>query len=193
MRWREWKAWQLLKEWGGLMSGWLSIPFLLAALIYPNQRLLFGLLGYAAMWGLVISQSRRVSRLEGQRDNEVGDCVDRAAKALQSSLATKSLFSFNAICLADAHKLATNEQLVAVCDELKTHQYDHPFEGLDEFVPKKDWLAFVKAAIRRPDIEATRGGDFIWLAEHWHEVKGYPKPSGTIPLVLKVRQGMFER
>lgn len=175
------------------MSGALSIPFaLLAAFNVASQRLLFFLLAYAGMWGLVISQSRRISALEGKRDEKVEECVNRACEQLQND-SLQCFWSFNAICIADAHKLATNEQLIRVADQLEKNGHDHPFEGIEDYVPRKDWLEFVKTAMRRPDIKAKRSGDYLWLAEQWPTIKGYPAPTERIPLKLTVHNEILGR
>ena len=52
-------------KWWGIMSGALSIPFALLALFNVfSQRLLFGVLAYASLWALVISQNRQIAKLK---------------------------------------------------------------------------------------------------------------------------------
>jgi hypothetical protein len=180
-----------VEEWWGYMSGALSVPFGLLALFNVSQRLLFGTLAYTAVWGLVISQGRRISKLQDKRNREVEECVDRVCELLQNP--TECLWIFNAICLAGAYKLAKNDQLVAVCDELKKNGHDHPFEGIEDYVPQRDWLEFVKTAVRRADVDAKRTGKYLLLVHEWPELKGYPKPREEIPLSLTVKQEVLQQ
>jgi len=160
----------LFKEWWGEMSGALSVPFSFLALFnIASQRLLFGILAYLALWGLVIAQY-----IERARATE--RCVNKACKLLEESPA-KYEFSFNAICDARAHELRSNKQIITVCDELKKYGHHHPFESLESRVPKKDWLEFVRHAVRRPKIRIDQiHGDYFDLAHEWPKMKGYPEP-----------------
>jgi hypothetical protein len=115
-----------------------------------------------------------------------------AAKRLQNG-SIQSLFSFNAICVAQAHTLRTNEDLVWVCDELVKNKHAHPFEGLEERVPQRDWLEFVQRATLRPNIKTEKSGDYLHFAEEWPKIKGYPEATKPLPLRLTVLAEMWKQ
>jgi hypothetical protein len=182
-----------IKEWFGYMSGALSIPFaFLAALNVGSQRLLFGILAYCGLWILVLAQHKKISDLTAASDDEVESCVTRACELLQEP--KKYLWSFNAICGAGADQLRRNEQVVILREQLIKYGHDDPFAGLEDYVPQKDWLQFIKTAVRRPDILTdARHGDYLKLAEKWPEMQGNPKPTGHLPLALTTKAHMIER
>src|SRR5262245_43050279 len=53
-----------IREWWGIMSGALSIPFAFLALFNVPGRLLFASLAYIGLWALVFAQARRISELQ---------------------------------------------------------------------------------------------------------------------------------
>jgi hypothetical protein len=57
---------QLVWKWWRIMAGALSIPFALMAFfnLFPSLRLQFAVLAYVALWALVISQHRQISKLK---------------------------------------------------------------------------------------------------------------------------------
>jgi hypothetical protein len=63
---RHWleQSFHFIKKWWGLMSGWLSVPFMVAAALnFSSQRLIFASLAYASLGALVISQMKEIARL----------------------------------------------------------------------------------------------------------------------------------
>jgi hypothetical protein len=118
-------------------------------------------------------------------------CLMDAAQLLKSP--SEVLWSFNAICRANIDQLDTNDDVVWVCDELAARGYDHPFFGLDDNVPKKDWREFVREAKLRVTTDTT--GEYVRLGEKWWELKKYPRPSvqsGSL-LRLKMRLSILGR
>jgi hypothetical protein len=57
---------RFITDWGAIMSGALSVPFMFMALLNVSQRLLFGALSYAALLVMAISQTIRISKLREQ-------------------------------------------------------------------------------------------------------------------------------
>jgi hypothetical protein len=58
------RCFNLVREWWRTMAGALSIPFAFLALFDIPGRLLFGVLAYASLWALVISQNREIAKLK---------------------------------------------------------------------------------------------------------------------------------
>ena len=62
---------KFVSQYAGLMSGALSIPFAFLALFKVSQRLLFGVLAYAALAVMAISDRVRVSKLQNELDYQL--------------------------------------------------------------------------------------------------------------------------
>jgi hypothetical protein len=58
------RCFNLVREWWRTMAGAVSIPFAFLALFDIRGRLLFGVLAYASLWALVISQNRQIAKLK---------------------------------------------------------------------------------------------------------------------------------
>jgi hypothetical protein len=181
VRFNEVASW--IKKWWAYMTGALSVPFtLLSVLNVASQRVAFAILAYLALGILVAAQERRIRNLQNERANEVDDCLNSACRLLQEP--EPYLSSFNAICGARAYELGTNDQVASVCDQLAQYGHTHPFDGLENYVPRRDWLEFVRTAWRRPDIRVDqKNQDYVGLAREWPAIKGYPQPQGRIPSV----------
>jgi len=55
-----------LLEWGRVISGGLSVPFIIVALVVPNvsARISFALLAYVGLWAVVGLQAKEISELK---------------------------------------------------------------------------------------------------------------------------------
>jgi len=118
-----------------------------------------------------------LDRKREQHDKERADCFDHCAIEVKkwNSLPIVGLLE------AEAHRLSSNEQLVTICHDLKRFQGTNPFDGFEEYVPEKDWLAFLRQlAWGNTTINATTDSipEILYAADEWRKQHGYPDPKG---------------
>ena len=119
------------------------------------------------------------------------ECLDCATKVLKKY--GKAVESFYAICACDISKLRNNEDVIWVCDQLKLHHHEHPFELVESYVPRHDWLDFIKWAGRMPFQTLTRGADYLQAAEDWRIEHNYPDPPDDIHVRVTMLKTLLKR
>src|SRR5260370_41518259 len=178
---------------GAAMSG----VFALAITVTPvperwRNSLVIGswsLLGILCIAWIIIYflEKRRASEIpRREREARIDKCVRRASQLLKNdNKQGREIWSFNAICRSKADRLDDNEAVARVCDRLVKHGYKHPFDGLENHVPKNEWLEFVNAAIHR-NLQLEKSGDYLLLAKQWPQEHGRPEPTIDLPVRLTV-------
>jgi len=125
-----------------------------------------------------------------ERAKVVQRCFERSAAILKEHPSV--LLSFHALSRAEGHRLESNEEVAEVCDLIRGVGYDHPFEGISPgYVPKKDWLSFLKYVRHAPNINSEEGKDYIEAADRWRQDRGYPVPSDDAGYVSLVERTLL--
>jgi len=93
---------------------------------------------------------------------------------------------FNALILAGAQHLESNDDLVWISNELEKNGHKHPLKELGDYVPERDWLRFLQWVNVRPNTDTKWGYGYVDAAQEWPKREGYPQPATRFPLRLAV-------
>jgi hypothetical protein len=113
------------------------------------------------------------------------NCFFRVA-ALLNEKPRRFFADFNALILAGAHHLKSNDDLVWLCNELAKNGHENPLKELGDYVPERDWLDFLQWVAVRPNTDIKLGYGYVEAAKEWPARRQYPEPTTRLPLRLTV-------
>ncbi len=104
------------------MAGALSIPFMLLAVFDGfSQRLLFGVLAYASLWALVISQNRQIAKLKSSSKKLDIALYDRFGELFKQGEAMMQKFLNNETPLPTENEFQQwDKRLIALAESCAT-------------------------------------------------------------------------
>jgi hypothetical protein len=97
-------------------------------------------------------------------------CFEGTAHLLKTR--EKYLDAFNALFLARADNLDSNEDVIWVCKQLALREYEHPFSAIHMFVPDGEWLQFLKWGRHHAKYNFESDNDYLYAAEEWNKKSG---------------------
>jgi hypothetical protein len=115
--------------------------------------------------------------LDVERAKMVEACLQDCASLLKK----EPIIPFHALARVERYRLQDNDELVSVCAKLEQYGYGNPMGVIKDWVPKTDWLDFLRHVQLSANVNATEGFDWLMEAEKWRREHGYPKPPG-LPL-----------
>lgn len=119
---------------------------------------------------LGVFQDAKMQNRIRERQRKYEEC----AKTLKTS--PGPMLPFHALAHYDAYQLEEPEDLDWLCDELVKLGYGHPFEGMDNYVPRQDRKEFLRWVCLHPFYDPKSGMTFLQAAEKWREDHNYPMP-----------------
>jgi uncharacterized membrane protein len=170
----------ILLRWVNLVGG-AAIAFLL--LWYSNFARQRGWPEVNPLWVLSVTllcavflawrdEHRKAKAREDARHTAVTKCFEQAAAILKES---DHLTPFHALARANAHELASSEEVEGVRALLMAYGHGDPFEDFDEYVPREKRLPFLKFVRHSPHLNPDEGTDYLKAAEEWRARFGYPE------------------
>jgi len=125
--------------------------------------------GACVLWACFLAwreEHQKARRISVEKVFE--DCLQILAR-------TEAIFPVGILNDAGAFRLASNKDVLSLCKRWEQSGHGDPFEGCEEFVSRKELLAFLRYAHDR--LLDIGGSDFTAALETWREESGKPEPS----------------
>ena len=120
-------------------------------------------------------EHRENESLLADRRTATDECFDRAIAFMKGSNGGRWL-PMNALYMARAHELPSNDQVNKVCSRLVESNHGKPFEGLDMRILPTERLDFLRWAHTASGVDLATGADYLRAAESWSELRGRKLP-----------------